>query len=75
MLRDVLGSASSVAHERDAGALVERLLRDHERGRDRTPELWALLWLELWRREVPAAASPEEDAFLSSPAWASHAGP
>lgn len=44
---------SSLASERFSRRHLERLLREHVEGQaDRSPELWALLVLELWAREV-----------------------
>jgi len=74
MAQDLLGSKGAIARERGEGALVDRLLREHRAGRERGAELWALFWLELWRREVVLGATGKEAAFLSTPAWASHGG-
>lgn len=72
LAQDALLSSASLAAERGS-RVVEALLAEHTRGRDRSGELWALLSLELWRHEtarVPlVAAEPlalEADASAST---------
>ncbi|MGZ3429820.1 MAG: asparagine synthase-related protein, partial [Polyangia bacterium] len=68
LLHDVLLDARSLAA---AGALdrneVARMLDEHERGAvDHRPRLWALVVLELWRRENLLAVTSAADRRQAS---------
>ena len=53
LLYSVLLDPGSLARDRFRRAHVEGLLAEHRHGRaDHSPELWTLLVLELWRREI-----------------------
>jgi asparagine synthase (glutamine-hydrolysing) len=56
-LRETLSDGDSLTANRFDRGLVAHLLDDHLAGRaDRSPELWALITLELWHAAVRAAA-------------------
>ena len=54
LTRDLLLGEASLAAERGGRQRVEQLLHEHAAGRDRANEVWTLLALEAWRREVVA---------------------
>jgi asparagine synthase (glutamine-hydrolysing) len=68
LARDALTDGSSLAAEGLlARAEVERLLDEHTRGTaDHRQRLWALLVLELWRRQLRRSASSGEHSMTSS---------
>ena len=69
MSHDLLGSSMAVSRGYVSANGVRDLLREHTSGRaDRTMQVWALLMLELWFREVvtPATArTPDGERPLS----------
>ena len=52
MLRDSLLGANSFASSHFKRNEIERLIGDHERGRDQSQRLYSLLMLELWWRNA-----------------------
>lgn len=52
LVEDTVLSARAAARGYFRAEEVSRLCREHFGGKDHSSQLWALLWLELWHREV-----------------------
>lgn len=68
LAHDLLTGDRSLAGERGGLVRVRGLLDEQNRGRDRTNELWTLLALELWRREVVCSVTPTRTRLAAGPA-------
>jgi asparagine synthase (glutamine-hydrolysing) len=52
LVEEVLLDGRSLGRERFDRTCLETFMREHRAGRDRSPELWALLVLELWHARM-----------------------
>ena len=69
LLAEALLATGSLARARTSRPYVDRLLAEHAAGRaDRSPELWTLLSLELWKRAVDGVEHHEDGAARAASA-------